>query len=51
MRSIRYCFSAATSMAAEVVRELKARMQLDIHETYDMSESTSTVPFKVLKPA
>ena len=45
MQSVRYCFSAAASMAAELVREWKTRMGLDIHEAYGMTESASMVTF------
>jgi long-chain acyl-CoA synthetase len=45
LKSIRYCFSAAASMAAEVVREWKARMGLDIYEAYGMTESASMVTY------
>ena len=45
MKSVRYCFSAAASMAAELVREWKTRMDLDIHESYGMTESASMVTF------
>ena len=43
--SIRYCFSAAASMAAEIVREWKDRTGLDIHEAYGMTESASMVTY------
>ena len=43
--SVRYCFSAAASMASEVVREWKARTGLDIHESYGMTESAAMVTF------
>ncbi|MCP4669358.1 MAG: long-chain fatty acid--CoA ligase, partial [Deltaproteobacteria bacterium] len=43
LNSLRYCFSAAASMAAEVVREWKDRMDLDIHEAYGMTESAAMV--------
>ncbi len=43
--SLRYTFSAAASMAAELVREWKARMDLDIHEAYGMTESASMVTY------
>jgi long-chain acyl-CoA synthetase len=43
--SVRYCFSAAASMAMEVVREWKARTGLDIHEAYGMTESASMVTY------
>lgn len=45
LESVRYCFSAAASMAAELVREWKSRMDLDIHEAYGMTESASMVTF------
>jgi len=45
MRSVRYCFSAAASMAAEVVREWKARTGLDIYESYGMTESAAMVTY------
>jgi len=44
-KSIRYCFSAAASMATEVVREWKARTGLDIHESYGMTESAAMVTY------
>jgi len=43
--SVRYCFSAAASMAAEVVRQWKERTDLDIHESYGMTESASMVTY------
>ncbi len=43
--SVTYCFSAAASMAAEVVREWKAQTGLDIHESYGMTESAAMVTF------
>ena len=45
IKSIRYCFSAAASMATEVVREWKARTGLDIHESYGMTESAAMVTY------
>ena len=45
IRSVTYCFSAAASMAAEVVKEWKARTGLNIHECYGMTESASIVTF------
>jgi len=45
IRSIRYCFSAAASMATEVVREWKTKTGLDIHEAYGMTESASMVTY------
>jgi long-chain acyl-CoA synthetase len=43
--SIRYCFSAAASMATEIVRAWKAHTGLDIHEAYGMTESASMVTY------
>lgn len=45
IRSVTYCFSAAASMAAEVVKEWKARTSLNIYECYGMTESASIVTF------
>lgn len=45
LSSLRYCFSAAASMAAELVREWKTRMDLDIHEAYGMTESATMVTY------
>jgi long-chain acyl-CoA synthetase len=45
MGSVRYCFSAAASMATEVVREWKARAGLNIYEAYGMTESASIVTY------
>ena len=45
LKSIRYCFSAAASMALEVVREWKARTGLDIYESYGMTESAAMVTY------
>jgi long-chain acyl-CoA synthetase len=45
IKSIRYCFSAAASMATEVVREWKARTGLNIHESYGMTESAAMVTY------
>jgi len=45
IQSVRYCFSAAASMAMEVVREWKNRTGLDIHEAYGMTESASMVTY------
>jgi long-chain acyl-CoA synthetase len=41
----RYCFSAAASMAVEVVREWKNLTGLDIHESYGMTESAAMVTY------
>jgi long-chain acyl-CoA synthetase len=43
--SVNYCFSAAASMPAEVVREWKSRTGLDIHESYGMTETASMVTY------
>jgi long-chain acyl-CoA synthetase len=45
IRSVRYCFSAAASMAMEVVKEWKAETGLDIYEAYGMTESASMVTY------
>ena len=45
MSLVRYCFSAAASMAAEVVREWKAQTGLDIYESYGMTESAAMVTY------
>ncbi len=42
---VRYCFSAAASMALEVVREWKKASGLDIHEAYGMTETASMVTY------
>ncbi len=42
---VRYCFSAAASMAREVVREWRERTGLAIHESYGMTETASMVTF------
>ncbi len=43
--SVRYCFSAAASMAKELVREWKTRTGLNIFEAYGMTESASMVTY------
>jgi long-chain acyl-CoA synthetase len=43
--TVRYCFSAAASMAKEVVKEWKIKTGLDIFEAYGMTESASMVTF------
>jgi long-chain acyl-CoA synthetase len=45
MGSVRYCFSAAASMATEVVREWKTQTGLNIYEAYGMTESASIVTY------
>jgi long-chain acyl-CoA synthetase len=42
---VRYCFSAAASMAAEVVRQWKERTGLAIYEGYGMTEAAPTVTY------
>lgn len=42
---VRYCFSAAASMAAEIVRQWKERTNLSIYESYGMTESASMVTY------
>lgn len=43
--SVRYCMSAAATMAAELVKAWKGRTGLDIHEAYGMTESAAMVTF------
>ena len=43
--SVRYTFSAAASMALELVREWKEATGLDIHEAYGMTESAAMVSY------
>ncbi|MCF8039235.1 MAG: AMP-binding protein [Desulfohalobiaceae bacterium] len=45
LRPVRYCFSAAASMAKELVNAWKERTGLDIYEAYGMTESASMVTF------
>jgi len=42
---VRYCFSAAASMAAEIVRQWKEETRLTICEGYGMTESASAVTY------
>ncbi|MBU2547387.1 MAG: AMP-binding protein [Proteobacteria bacterium] len=42
---VRYCFSAAASMAVDVVRQWKERTGLAIHEGYGMTEAAPTVAY------
>ena len=42
---VRYCFSAAASMAAEVVRQWKEQTGLSIYEGYGMTEAAPTVTY------
>jgi long-chain acyl-CoA synthetase len=48
LASIKYCFSAATSMASEIVRQWKENFDLTIHEAYGMTETASMVTFNHL---
>jgi long-chain acyl-CoA synthetase len=43
--AVRYCFSAAASMAAEIVRHWKDETGLSIYEAYGMTESASMVTY------
>ena len=43
--NVRYCFSAAAAMAAEVVRQWKERTGLTIYEGYGLTESASAVTY------
>jgi long-chain acyl-CoA synthetase len=43
--SVNYCFSAAASMPAEIVKEWKSRTDLNIHESYGMTETASMVTY------
>jgi long-chain acyl-CoA synthetase len=43
--TVRYCFSAAASMAAEIVRQWKERTGIIISEGYGLTESASAVTY------
>jgi len=45
LKSLRYCFSAAASMAVELVREWKSRMNLNIYESYGTTETAAMVTY------
>lgn len=45
MSGVRYCFSAAASMASELVKEWKQKTGLDIFESYGMTESASMTTY------
>jgi len=45
MRSVRYCFSAASSMAEEIVHQWKEVTGLSIHESYGMTEAAPMVTY------
>ena len=42
---VRYCFSAAASMAAEIVRKWKSQTGLTIYEGYGLTESAAAVTY------
>jgi long-chain acyl-CoA synthetase len=42
---VRYCFSAAASMASEMVNQWREITSLNIHEAYGMTETASMVTF------
>jgi long-chain acyl-CoA synthetase len=48
LAGLKYCFSAATSMASEIVRQWQAAFNLKIHEAYGLTESSSLVTFNHL---
>jgi len=48
LSSVNYCFSAAASMASEIVRQWKDMFRLTIHEAYGMTETSSLVTFNHL---
>jgi long-chain acyl-CoA synthetase len=48
LTSVNYCFSAATSMASEIVRQWQDKFNLTIHEAYGMTETSSLVTFNHL---
>ena len=43
--TVNYCFSAAASMPAELVREWKSCAGLNIHESYGMTETATMVTY------
>ena len=45
LNAVRYCFSAAASMAAEVVEQWRKKTGLRIHEAYGLTESASMVTY------
>lgn len=42
---VNYCFSAAASMPGEIVREWKSRTDLNIYESYGMTETATMVTY------
>lgn len=45
LKTIRYCFSAAASMAEEVVKEWKRQTGLNIFESYGMTETATMITY------
>ena len=45
LSSLTYCFSAATSMASEIVRQWQKSYKLKIYEAYGMTETASLVTY------
>lgn len=43
--AVKYCFSAAASMAVELVRQWKQRTGINVNEAYGMTESASMVTY------
>lgn len=43
--AVRYCFSAAASMAADIIRQWHERTGLNIYEGYGMTEAAPTVTY------
>jgi len=43
--AVHYCFSAAASMPAELVREWKSQTNLNIYESYGMTETATMVTY------
>jgi long-chain acyl-CoA synthetase len=43
--AVNYCFSAASSMPGELVQDWKSRTQLNIHESYGMTETATMVTY------
>jgi long-chain acyl-CoA synthetase len=45
LKSVRYCFSAAASMAAEIVHQWKETTGLSVYESYGMTEAAPMVTY------
>lgn len=45
LKAVRYCFSAAASMAAEIVHKWKDTTGISIHESYGMTEAAPMVTY------